>query len=50
MSERGDPAKMISSSLKDRLMLSVINHSAGGVFQTDGAKDFYGKGLKNVAL
>lgn len=46
MSERGDPAKTMGSSLKSRLSLAIINASRGGVFQTEGARDFYGKGLQ----
>ncbi len=46
MSERGDPAITMGSTLKSRLSLAIINTSRGGVFQTEGARDFYGKGLQ----
>ena len=47
MSERGDPARTgMGIGLKSRLVLSLINASRGGVFQTGGARDFYGKGLQ----
>ena len=46
MSERGDPERTTPNSLKAKLLLAVINTSKGGVFQTDGAKAFYGKGLQ----
>ena len=46
MSERGDPARTTQNTLKSKLFLSVINRSRGGVFQTDGAMAFYGKGLQ----
>lgn len=47
MSERGDPNRTgVGKGLKNRLVLSLINASAGGVFQTEGARDFYGKGLQ----
>lgn len=50
MSERGDPARTITDSLKDKIATFIINHSDGGVFQTDGAKAFYGKGLQKRGL
>lgn len=46
ISERGDPNKTFAKTLKSRLILSVINRSKGGVFQTDGARKFYGRGLR----
>lgn len=46
ISERGDPARTIGTSLKDKLMTFLINRASGGVFQTDGAMAFYGKGLQ----
>ena len=47
MSERGDPTQTgVGKGLKNRLVLNIINTSKGGVFQTDGARDFYGKGLQ----
>lgn len=47
MSERGDPQRTIGNSLKDRLSTFIINQSTGGVFQTEGAKCFYGKKLQS---
>lgn len=47
MSERGDPARTgVGKGLKNRIVLDIINRSKGGVFQTDGARSFYGKGLQ----
>ncbi|MBO5315036.1 MAG: glycosyltransferase [Clostridia bacterium] len=47
MSERGDPARTgMGKGLKNKLVLTIINGSRGGVFQTDGAREFYGKGLQ----
>lgn len=47
MSERGDPARTGEGvGIKGKLVLKVINYSAGGVFQTEGAQSFYGKGLQ----
>ena len=47
MSERGDPVRTgVGRGLKNRLVLALINTSRGGVFQTEGAMDFYGKGLQ----
>ncbi len=46
MSERGDPARLIPKSLKSKIINYIINRSKGGVFQIDGAKEFYGKGLQ----
>ncbi len=46
MSERGDPERTTPKKLKSRLILAIINTSKGGVFQIDGAKAFYGKGLQ----
>ncbi len=46
MSERGDPRRTIGNSIKDKISLCLINGSKGGVFQTEGAKEFYGKGLQ----
>lgn len=47
MSERGDPARTgVGKGLKNRIVLEIINTSPGGVFQTEGAKEFYGKGLQ----
>lgn len=47
MSERGDPVQTgIGKGLKNRLVLALIKTSRGGVFQTEGAMRFYGKGLQ----
>lgn len=44
--ERGDPYRTVGTGLKDKLVMSLVNSSKGGVFQTEGARDFYGKGLQ----
>ena len=45
--ERGDPNyNGLDKTLKNKLLLKIINTSQGGVFQTEGARDFYGKGLR----
>jgi len=49
MSERADPYRTVTSSFADRLLLKIINKSAGGVFQIQGAREFYGKGLQERA-
>ena len=47
MSERGDPARTgVGIGLKNKIVLSLINGSKGGVFQTEGAKEFYGRGIR----
>ena len=46
MSERGDPSKTTPNTLKAKFVRFVINRSKGGVFQTDGAKEYYGKDLQ----
>lgn len=48
MSERGDPMRtgVGKGSLKNNLVLKIINSSKGGVFQTEGARDYYGRGLR----
>lgn len=47
MSERGDPQRTgVGIGLKNWIVLQLINASRGGVFQTEGARDFYGRGLK----
>lgn len=50
MSERADPYITITSSFVDRLLLKIINKSAGGVFQTQGAREFYGEGLQQRSI
>ena len=46
ISERGDPSRTTPNTLKAKIVQFVINRSKGGVFQTDGAKEYYGKGLQ----
>ena len=46
MSERGDPTKTSSRTLKCILQNYIVNRSNGGVFQTEGAKALYGKRLQ----
>lgn len=46
MSERGDPVRTSGHTLKAKLSFAIINRSKGGVFQTEGAREFYGKGLQ----
>ena len=46
MSERADPYRTADHSIKDKIMMLLINTSKGGVFQTDGAMKFYTKGLR----
>lgn len=50
ISERGDPNRTIGNSVKDKIVKLIINRSRGGVFQTDGAKEFYGKGLQKRSM
>lgn len=51
MSERGDPVRTgVGKGLKNWLVLQLINSSRGGVFQTEGAMNFYGKGLKKRGI
>lgn len=51
MSERGDPERTgMGKGLKSKIVLSVVNRSRGGVFQTEGAKAFYGRGLQRRGL
>lgn len=50
ISERGDPNRTIGNSVKDKIVKLIINRSRGGVFQTDGAKEFYGKGLQKRSI
>lgn len=46
ISERGNPYRTITESFKDRIVMYFINRANGGVFQTNGAKAFYSKGLQ----
>lgn len=51
MSERGDPARTgVGKGVKNNLVLRLINTSPGGVFQTEGARAFYGKGLQKRGI
>ncbi len=50
MSERGDPARTTPNIWKAKLVLAIINSSKGGVFQIEGARDFYGKGLQKRSV
>jgi len=51
MSERGDPTRTgMGEGLKSKIVLGVVNRSRGGVFQTEGAKSFYGKGLQRRGM
>ena len=44
--ERGDPSRISSVGLKNRIASLIINSSPGGVFQTEGACSFYGRRLQ----
>ncbi len=46
MSERGDPTRTIDNSLKSKIAIGIVNRATGGVFQTDGARAYYGRGLR----
>lgn len=46
MSERGDPTRTKGNTIKAHIAQIIINSSSGGVFQTEGARDFYGRGLR----
>ena len=50
MSERGDPSRTSGTTLKARIANFIINRSRGGVFQTEGARDYYGKGLRKRGI
>ena len=50
MSERGDPFRTVHKSIKAKVMIGLINRSKGGVFQTDGARRFYGRGLRKRGI
>lgn len=49
ISERGDPFRTFDKSIKSKFMKLIINQATGGVFQTDGAKKFYGTRLQNCS-
>ncbi len=46
ISERGDPAITLPNTFKDRILKLIIDSASGGVFQTNGAKAYYGKRLQ----
>lgn len=46
MSERGDPARTAPHTLKAKVVQLILDWSCGGVFQTEGAMKYYGKGLQ----
>ena len=51
MSERGDPSRTSGTkNIKNGLVRRIINGSKGGVFQTEGAMKFYGKGLQKRGI
>lgn len=50
MSERGDPRLTFEHSWKSKLLVSIINRCSGGVFQTGGAQEFYGKHLREKGI
>ena len=50
MSERGDPAKTLPNTIKDRILKMIIDSASGGVFQTEGAMVFYGKRLQKRSV
>ena len=50
MSERGDPTQTTGKTLKAKVSVAIINRSKGGVFQTEGARELYGKGLQKRGI
>lgn len=50
ISERGNPQYTFGNSVKDKILVAIVNSSRGGVFQTDGAKAYYGKGLQKRGI
>lgn len=51
MSERGDPKRTKANSIiKEKISKFIINQSTGGVFQTEGAMDYYGRGLRRRSI
>ncbi len=50
MSERGDPNRTLGTGLTAKLLTGVINRCTGGVFQTEGAKAYYGKRLQKASV
>lgn len=51
MSERGDPSRTANiHTIKDKIAFNLINRCSGGVFQTEGAKNFYGEKLQHRGI
>ena len=51
MSERGDPERTNGKrGLKNKIAVFIQNRSKGGVFQTDGARRFFGRGLRKRGI
>ena len=50
MSERGDPARTSGKGVKSTIMRFIINLSRGGVFQTEGVMEYYGKCLQKRGI
>ena len=50
MSERGDPWRTMGTGFRSKLAKWIINRSEGGVFQTGGAMEYYGNGLKKRGI
>ena len=51
MSERGDPERTNGKrGIKNKIAVFIENRSKGGVFQTDGARRFYGRGLQKRGI
>lgn len=50
ISERGDPYITLNGGILSKVFVKIINRSSGGVFQTGGAKNFYGKGLQKRGM
>ena len=46
VSERGDPYQTIGTGASARILTAIINRANGGVFQTDGAMQFYSEKLQ----
>lgn len=51
MSERGDPERTNGKrGIKNKITVFIQNRSKGGVFQTDGARQFFGRGLRKRGI
>ena len=51
MSERGDPNRTNGRrGISNKIVAHIIDQSSGGVFQTDGAKKFYGQKLQKKGV